>query len=166
MKIVQLDQEIDARHLVRACENEGKVTAYRLPTELKNKEDPDVLGALIPKGNPILSADWDFAHDWPAFIPNLHPGILIVGQDDDDPYFDTHVGQRIVFDFKQSFPLWNVLAWDNSIVHIQPSYVTVWHCEDHRLVRDEMISRADDDWQERLEAHLAANARRTPPRLA
>ncbi len=161
MRIVQLDQEINARHMVDACEREGKVKAYRLPASLKDEGDDVVLATLLPKGNPILSGDWDFAHDWPAFIPDLHPGIVIVGQDDDDPYFDTHVGQKIVADFKREFPTWNTASWENSIVQIQPTHITVWHCDSHSLVQDgDMLDRTSAGWQDQLGALLAANAAR------
>ena len=77
MNAVQLDEAINSKKLVTACENEAKVDIVRFPPEMRDRglKDPEVIAQLMPLGNTFLTTDLGFARDWAEYIPDGQPGI-------------------------------------------------------------------------------------------
>ena len=163
MRRIQLDEDIDAKHLVKACRAEGKVEAKRFPSKMRNKgiADPVVLGVLIPMGNPILSIDLGLVHEHRRHVPDVHPGILLVGLDEDSVRtITTHLTQSMLSRFKRQIPQWETLQLRNSIIVVRESHVEVYHIENGDLERDDFLSREKTSFAEELTALLRRNAER------
>lgn len=165
LRCVQLDEDIDAPHLVKACEAEGYVRAFRFPKNLRNNavKDPEVLQALLPKGNLFLTIDDSLLDDHSQFIPDEHPGILIVAQNDETVgTITTHIAQKIIRQFKDDYSEWHKRPWDNSVVRICPSSVEAGHLVSGLFVRDMFALRDEPDWSTRLSQVLRQNADNNP----
>ena len=162
MRIVQLDEDIDAEHLVKACAIEGKISAYRFPEKLRNQaaKDPFVLDSLLPRGNPLLTADKEFIEDHLDRVPNKHPGIIIVDQDDDAvPTMTTHIAQRMLAKFKDDCEGWHEASWENSVVTIRDSAVVVYRVEDGNIIdRKDWPREKAKPWQAEVLSRIEFNA--------
>lgn len=164
MRVVQFDEDLDARHLVRACSNEGLVTAFRFPAELRNRstKDADVLETLLPKGNLLLTTDLRLVEDHLKHVPSMHPGIVEINQDSDQiATMTTHAAQKILTGFKADMTGWHELPWRNSIIRIAPSSIDVRHVARGVLRRDIFLLRSVQGWQDRFQAALEANDQRS-----
>ncbi|MEX2285581.1 MAG: hypothetical protein WD648_00750 [Planctomycetaceae bacterium] len=164
MNFVQFDEDVNASHLAQACISEGKVTPKRFPRHWCGSgiKDSQVISELIPRGNLILTSDLRFAEDWIEFVPDAHPGIAIIGLDEDDVRTaTTHIIQSILAAFKADVPGWHLANWRNSIVIIRPRYIDIGHCESRKLVQDDFIDRQSADWIKRLSSKLDANSSRS-----
>lgn len=165
LKKVQLDEDINAKHIEKACAAEGLVQALRFPKELKGKDDLEVFGALSPKGNVFITTDKGFVSDNLDSFPDIHPGVVIVSFDDDAiPTMTTHAAQKIIVRFKVEFLDWHQIEWKNSVVNICPNQLRVWHVSGGQLIRD-LISFRDNDWQMKLAQALGFNATRDEPSM-
>jgi hypothetical protein len=51
----QLDQCFDSKRFVRECAREGFCEVARLPAELRNAEDPELLSQLMVADRPLLT---------------------------------------------------------------------------------------------------------------
>ena len=162
MRIVQLDEGIDAAHLVKACAKEGKILAYRFPEQLRNQgaKDPFVLDSLLPLGNALLTIDKEFVEDHLDHVPNEHPGIIIVDQDDDAILtMQTNIAQRMLAKFKADFAGWHIAPWENSIVTIRDSVVVVYRVEEGNITdRQAWVCDDASPWQTEVLNMIQLNA--------
>ena len=159
MNIIQLDEECDAKHLAEACADEGKVQAWRFPRNLKGAPDSEVFDVLLPKQNPILTLDQGFARDHSKYIPELHPGILVLGYDDNSVRnMSTHAAQNMLARLKTEIPGWDDLDMSNSIVTVKESTIEISRCESFEITVDEFLRREIPGWQESLLRRLASNS--------
>ena len=85
MRCAQLDQNLSSKKLIDACNREGGVTVLPLPDALKGKLDDVLLHELLPTGRLIVTNDLGLVAENPEWLPTIHPGVLIVDQDDDAP---------------------------------------------------------------------------------
>lgn len=160
LKKIQLDEDINDRRIEKACAAEGLVQALRFPSNLKGMKDPKVFRALFPKGNVVVTTDRGFVSDHLDEFPDVHPGVVIVSFDDDAiPTMTTQAAQKIIRNFKADFPEWHQTEWQNSVVNISPSHLSVWHVDSGELISDLFSSRANDPWRERLTSVLILNAK-------
>jgi len=160
MNQIQLDEGCNAKRLVKACEKEGKVAALRFPIRLRQASDPEVLDDLLPRGNPILTVDLGFARDHPENIPNVHPGIIGIGLDDDSiQTMTTQICQRILAQLKKDVSGWEALDVSNSIIDVRPKFIEISHCRCQGIIVDRLICRQGDGWQSEFMAILGKNVR-------
>lgn len=163
MNIVQFDEDVNAEHLETACRNEGKVTPLRFPEHFRGKKDFQVVPHLINRGNLIITGDRRFVEQWGVYISETHGGVVIVLDDDGVRRdFTTHSAQKILQRFKDAFCGWERMSWNNSIMWLQPSFLTVKHFRGMELISDALIDRRRRGWGRTLAKHLLRNARRKP----
>jgi hypothetical protein len=74
----QLDQNSNHKRLAEKCNAEGKCFVQRLPNELKDKEDPVVLAAVLANNSTLLTMDFNIVADNGSCIPQCNPGIIVV----------------------------------------------------------------------------------------
>ena len=165
MKSVQFDENLNAKHLRLACSSEGLVTPIAFPSHLKSKSDPDVLAALIPENNLIVTLDRGFIEDHASDVPDSHGGVLVVEQDVHTVgTMTSHRAQKILADFKKSCPDWHIRDWRNSIICLSQSLIEISHVSSGSIERDgSIIDRTAAGWRDLFLKSLAENAARTPP---
>jgi len=158
-RCAQLDQNLSSRKLIDACNQSGGVTPLPIPDPLKGKEDRLVLQELLPLGNIIVTNDLGIAEENCELLATLHPGLLIIDQDDNAPATMTwKIALRILRDIKEQFTHWHNTPWNNSIITLRPSHIEVQIVDAGELKRTAFIDRATEGWQESLEATLQLNS--------
>lgn len=158
MTSFQLDQCLDSKRFVRDCAAEGLCRVLRLPADLRDAKDPDLLQGLMAADNPLLTFDRALPHDHTPSIPRAHPGILIVSNYPEPQTMTVKIAQRILSRFKSSFVKWHEVDWSNSVVEVTTIGVEVWHVAGSQLVRDEHLAYDSPDWTERLLEIVSQNA--------
>lgn len=149
-RVFQLDQNMDAPHLVEACEQEGIVQAYRYPERLRGEPDRVMLAELLPKGNTIVTADAALPQAHADSIPDSHPGIVIVKDDDEEvKTMTTHRAQSILADFKEDVANWHSLPLDDFVLYIKPAAVEIYQVRDGTLSQKKYCPR-EANWQSEL----------------
>ena len=143
---------------VRDCAAEGMCRALRLPAELRDAEDPELLRALMAADNPLLTFDRALPHDHTGSIPDAHPGILIVSNYPDPQTMTVKIAQRILSRFKNSFVKWHEVDWNNSVVELTTIGVEVWHVVQSQSVRDEYLAYDSPHWDEKVLEVISKNA--------
>jgi len=167
MTTFQLDQNVNRKTLARRCFAEGRAVAKRFPVEWKMYDkgfkDPQLLPIVMAGNRPLVTNDRRIASDYADIIPTANPGIIIVG------YPLGHICplrrgeiEKIIWDFKSRFPIWDSVTWSNSVVEITPEWVEVSHIDLGILNLDERIDYSDG-WAEKLENHLKINANKRLP---
>ena len=163
MKKFQLDQNLDSRKLVRACNNEGHATASRLPPTLRDSEDPVLLMALMKAAAPLVTLDRRLPREHTTHIPDANPGIIVVtNYPKKYPTMTSAIATRILGNLKLSFPTWPDAPLSNSILEITVEGVEVCHVHDKCLVQDGYFPFTDPAWPEKLQEKLRENANRGP----
>jgi hypothetical protein len=163
MKTFQLDQNLDSRKVVQACNDEGHAGARRLPPRLRDTEDPDLLAVLMAEPAPLVTLDRRLPRDHSAHIPDANPGIVVVtNYPRKYPTMTSVIATRILGKLKASFPAWSEAPLNNSLVEITAEGVEVCHVLRGSIVRDGFFSFADADWQTNLLAKLRENAGQGP----
>ena len=166
-----LDQNVNKKSLAETCNREGFAHVRRFPSEWKMQaggfKDPDLLQKVMVGNQPLLTNDRNIAREHATIIPPINPGIIIVGfcKGTIKPLGKGDI-ERILRQFKQSFPQWHVTTWNNSIVEITQKHAEVWHVETGDLRSDDYISFDELNWSGRLAGVLEKNAARRPPSIA
>lgn len=159
MRLAQLDENLSSRKLIDACNVSGGVKAVPLPIALRGKSDDTVFRELIPNGNLLVTNDVAMVEENFRFLDEHHPGILIVDQDDDAVATMTwKTCLRILHAFKQGFPQWETVPWENSIVLLRPSFIEVQHLAAQELIRNVFVDRSDPHWQTMVYDALVENS--------
>ncbi|MGP0067333.1 MAG: hypothetical protein ACLQGP_27530 [Isosphaeraceae bacterium] len=131
---------------------------YRFPRRLMDKEDPEVLGDLMQKPNPLVTTDLEMVRQHLAFIPDFHPGILTISNSKNPQTITSKGIRRILAKLKELFPLWHQADFRNSIAEITPESIELSHVEGGSLIRDKSLSFDTDGWVSEAEVILAHNA--------
>ena len=163
MRSTRFDECINSKRLFRACEAEGRVIPFRFPEKWSGRgiKDPDVLKELLREGRLLVTTDGKIVRQHCEHIPNSHPGILIVAQDDGVARTITDIiVMQILSKFKAEFAEWDTAPWENSIIRLTHTYVEVQHVEDGQPDNDGLIMRDSAGWQESLKTILGHNASR------
>jgi hypothetical protein len=158
MTSFQLDQCLDSKRFVRDCAAEGQCRLLRLPADLRNAEDPELLELLLAAENPLLTFDRALPHDHTGSIPRTHPGILIVSNYPEPQTMTVKIAQRILARFKKTFVKWHEVDWSNSIMEVTTIAVGVWHVDESHLIRDCYLSYDSPNWADQLFAIVSRNA--------
>lgn len=158
MTSFQLDQCLDSKRFVRGCAVEGLCRVLRLPSDLRDAEDPELLQSLMATENPLLTFDRTLPHDHTSAIPKTHPGILVVSNFPERQTMTIRIAQRVLKRFKDSFVKWHEVDWGNSVVEITTIGVEVWHVVGSRLVGDEYLEFDLPNWTEKLLTIIEQNA--------
>ena len=160
MKRARLDECISSKRVRNACVAARGIRLDRFPASWhgKAKKDPTVLSQLLTPEMALITTDDSMATDHAIHVPIKHAGLVVVTQDDDAVATMTHdIAMSIMHDFKDDFPGWSNVPWDNSIIRITRKWIRVFTLKDGVPLSDEWIERKDD-WQDRLVAALNRNA--------
>ena len=160
MIVFQLDQCVDSKRFARDCTSEGLCQTLRLSSSLRNAEDPELLSSLMAGTHPLVTFDRALPHDHTAYIPDLHPGILVVSNFPAPQTMTIRIAQQTLGRFKTAFPIWHQAGWNNSVVETTSLAVDVWHVEQRQLVHDAYLSFDTLDWQTPLQTVLRQNSTR------
>jgi hypothetical protein len=163
-----LDQNVNKKTLARSCNDQGLAIAKRFPVEWKNYpggfKDPELLRIVMAGAEPLLTNDREIAAAHTDAIPNSNPGIIIVGH---PPRHIRPMGrgelEKIIARFKEAFTIWHHVSWSKTIAEITPISVEIKHIEHGILKNDELISRSDVTWPNKLENWLKLNSARSFP---
>ena len=162
MTTFQLDQCLDSKRFAHDCAAEGLCHTLRLPPALRNAADPVLLAALMTGSHPQVTFDRALPEEHSQFIPESHPGILIVCNYPAPQTMTVRIAQRLLTRFKRAVPNWHEVVWRNSIVELTSVGVEVWHVADKQLVHDGYYSLDTPDWPTSLFTLLTQNAQRQP----
>ena len=162
MTTFQLDQCLDSKRFAHDCVAEGLCRTLRLPSSLRNAADPDLLAALMTGSHPLVTFDRALPEEHSQFIPESHPGILIVSNSPAPQTMTVCIAQRVLSRFKIAVPNWHEAVWQNSIVELTSVSVEVWHVADKQLVHDGYYAFDTPDWPTLLFTVLTQNAQRQP----
>ena len=162
MTTFQLDQCLDSKRFAQECAADGVCGTLRLPPSLRNAADPELLTALMASSHPLVTFDRSLPHEHTRFIPESHPGILIVSNFPAPQTMTIRIAQRVLSRFKREAPNWHEAVWRNSIVELTSLGVELSHVADNRLVPDGYYSFDTLNWSTSFFAVLTQNARRQP----
>lgn len=158
MTTFQLDQCFDCKRFARDCANEGLCHTLRMPTSLRNAPDPDMLSVVMARAHPLVTFDRELPDEHTPFIPDSHPGILIVTNAPSPQTMTVAVAQRVLSRFKRAVPNWHDLVWANSIVELSAIGAEVWHLSKRQLIHDGYFSLDLPDWSSLFLSVLNRNA--------
>jgi hypothetical protein len=163
---VQLDKNSDAKKLFLSCNAQGLVTCFRLPRSLRDEGDDKVLAHAISRDRVLLTYDRTIITEFWQVVAGGCPGVVILAQDDHGPFtrqMTYPAAVKILANFKQDFPQWHAVSWDNSIVEILPSFICVNHVEPTGVTRTPggFLTRSVVGWQAELQGLLQLNASRS-----
>ena len=123
---------------------------------------PRHVGALMTGSHPLVTFDRALPEEHSQFIPESHPGILIVSNYPAPQTMTVRIAQRVLSRFKIALPNWHKAVWQNSIVELTSVGVEVWHVADKQLVHDGYYSFDTSEWPTLLFTLLTQNAQRQP----
>jgi hypothetical protein len=150
----QMDQCANWRSLADACYAQGQSEVHRLPKRLADAEDPDVLSAAMSSGRTLLTVDRTIHYDHLAYIPNEHPGILILASSLPQRTMTEKIGTRILARFKASFPDWDCVSLRNFVVELSDVGLRIWSVRDGSLSAEGYVPFDETDWQDNVRALL------------
>ena len=162
MTTFQLDQCCNDKKLARDCSNEGLVSCWCFPKKLMNATDPEVLIELLKTSNPLLTFDHRMAEDHTEFIPERHPGLVVIsnGRGGNPQTMTSTIARKILRKFKGLFQDWHITSVNNSIVVLFPPGVEVLHVEDGRLISDGYVEYDLEEWATQFSIALSTNSQR------
>jgi hypothetical protein len=167
MSTFQLDQNIDDRRVVEACSAEGHGEALRLPSALRDLEDPALLAVVMAGNSPLVTLDRCLPRDHSPHIPDANPGIVVVTN-----YPRRHqtmtstLALRILAALKGRIPSWHEAPLNNSVLEVTAEGVGVSHVQRGIFVFDGYYEYSDPGWLGNLQAALQVNALRGPRGLS
>jgi len=171
MTKIQLDECIDCKRLAKACVKQNLVAIVRFPPELKTKvarenrlnRDELVLPRFLREGSTVLTTDYPIDSDNATFIPEKHPGIIIISNAHPTPSVKFSDIEKTIDQFKVNVPNWHLLSWDNSITEISLEWVDVRYVERGHVKELQRLFFTDQSWPAKLATTLTSNAQRNPP---
>jgi hypothetical protein len=155
----QVDECLDSKRLVKWCAAEGLVTLRRFPRKLKEQEDPQVLDTILPSGSSLVTTDREIHWRHSTHIPDKHPGILIVASSDSSCTIRIRDVERILRQFKSSFPGWHSTSLQNSILEITEQQAEVCKVTGGIAARIGWVEFAKEGWQDELRGMLSQSAK-------
>ncbi len=159
MKAVQLDKNTNDRRLAERCNQEGLASCVRLPRRLSEADDNVLLAFCIQTQRLLLTFDRKIAVDHVGALVAGFPGILILALEDNARHtITTRSAVGLLGAFKTDFPGWHDVSWLNSVVELQPRFVSVWRIEEGDLLKTGLFDRERTGWQEALLPILARNS--------
>lgn len=160
MNDVQQDKASNGEFLRRKCNADGILRCCKLPRKYHHSEDDEILAFANQNDRLLLTFDRRIADEWASCFAKGCPGVLIVALDDESNEYITELRAiKILREFKQEFPQWSMATCRNSIVEIQPRYISVNHFELDSVRLTGFLDRQDDSWQT-LQGLLMLNAAR------
>lgn len=163
MKQVQVDKNSFARKLVDSCNTQNLVRCCRLPRNLNDADDSEIIAFAKSKDRLLLTYDRPIAYQNAELLSSGGPGILIIEYPDSDSQvrkMAVKTAMQMLKKFKEQFPDWHLANWSNSIIHLQPKAVWVNHAADGAVILDGIADRTKSQWQVLLQDMLATNAAR------
>ena len=108
----------------------------------------------------LVTFDSNMVEDHGAHIPNVNPGIILVGHSPAIPYTVTATSaSKIMTAFKGHLPDWHELSWQNSVAKITDATIEVGHMAAQQFHIDLSADFANTPgWQESLRACLLINS--------
>jgi hypothetical protein len=155
----QFDECSSAKSFIKSCNDQKLCVAVKYPKKLKGKKDPEMLDVCMQTPNVLLTFDLTICETNLSHIPEQNPGIVMVGHSLKIPYTMTvNSATKIVGAFKQHFPEWHAIPWNNSLVRITDESVEVAHRTVAGIVPDFYSLLSESGWQEVLKATLTHNS--------
>jgi hypothetical protein len=161
MIIYQVDECFDSRKFIDACNQQGLVSVWRCPSDLKTKKDPDVLAEILPSGRTFLTTDRQIHFDHSSSIPDFHSGILIVANTSSPRTITIKEVMRRLSYLKSVFPDWYKVSLRNSIVEIAEKSAIVWRVVSGQVILLKFLDFGQKGWQGILTELLNKNATAT-----
>ena len=160
MTVYQLDECINSKRFASDCEANAAVRVWRYPNSLRGRgaSDAEMLATLLQKGNPILTTDLRLLSEWSDQIPDVHPGIVVVGH---TPLQERFV-RRVLAHVKSGIPGWASIPISNSILTISEVGVEVHRVHAGVTMRIGRVEFNDSTWSHTLLALLRANQEDAP----
>jgi hypothetical protein len=165
MDVIQLDECIDCRQVVRSCENEGLVRTIRYPRERKTRQarqqglnqDESVYPHFFSQGHPVLTTDQPVDDDNVEVFARPHPGVVILSSCRPDANLTHDRLVAILSDFKRRLPGWDKAPTANSIIEITQDWVEV-RCTSLGQAQRSLFPYSDPTWPAAFLSVLARNA--------
>lgn len=158
MTTFQLDQCLNSKKFVQACNAQGLCAVHRFPSDLHGLDDSNVLTRLLSTDKPLLTTDSRMALDHASAIPLMSSGLVVIHNDKDVRTMTISIAQQVLREFKSAFPEWHTVSWRNSVVTVSSKNIEVSHAIGNTLVRDLFAEFAEPNWQSRVKAVLSQNS--------
>lgn len=148
MTAFQFDKCFDDKKVIKKCNDEGHATALRLPRNLRDAEDPELLKVFMPGRHAMVTTDRALPTQHTAHIPDTNPGIVVVCYSRDVlKTITTGAAAKILDQLKSSLSTWHQTSVANSIVEITEQSVEVFHVEAGKLIQDTYLDfKKESDW--------------------
>lgn len=156
----QLDECINNPGLAQDCNDLGLCHCERFPGECRSLVDSEMLAALLPSGNPIVTTDYCLLEQHCHWIPDIHPGIIVLSVSP-LPLTMARIRQ-LLYDFKREYPKWNSAPWQNSVVELHRERVSVARVLGGAIKENIELSRTQRKWTVTLGRHLLTNSTGNP----
>ncbi len=154
MSTFQVDQCLNSREFVEACNRQGLVEVWRFPRRLQDKKDPEVLAEILPSGRTLLTADREIHWNHAAHIPQGHSGIIIIAGASPWHSITKRDVMRILAMLKDRLASWHEISLRDLIVEVTDSSVEAWRVVHGAVMRVAFVQFAQPDWQAVLLAVL------------
>src|SRR5437899_1267257 len=123
------------------------------------KSDEEVLDFGATNSYLTLSFDKTLFFGSGHVIVGRNPGGLILREDDDSiRQMSTRTAPKLLGAFKEQFPDWHTLPWNNSIVELTPTLIFIYQTMTAPPELVELLKRDEAGWPERLRELLEQNA--------
>jgi hypothetical protein len=154
----QADECFDSKKFIKACNQQGLVSVWRCPSDLKAKKDPEVLAEILPSGRTFLTTDRKIHFEHASSIPDYHSGILIIANTISPKTITIKEVMRRLSYLKSIIPDWHSISLRNSIVEIAENNVIVWRVVSGHVVQMKFLDYEQNDWHQILIELLKRNA--------
>lgn len=162
MKTFQLDECLNDPKFARECEessgaeNTSPIVVRRLPNRLKRQEDDVVLRELLLQDGTLLTKDRAMPRRWTQHIPDNHPGIVIIATVQ-PATITIKIVKKILGSFKQRFPRWSELSFQNAILEITEIGIEISHKSGETLARKCYVDFEVPGWDSQLTGALGTS---------
>jgi hypothetical protein len=146
MRRFQLDECSDDADFADDCNRDGRCEIRRMPVELKEELDPDVLPDLLARDAPLVTTDHGIVFDNPACIGPKNPGIIVIKA---RPSRGSLM-QKLVARFKSQYPAWAETDWSEVYMEIEETEVYLHRLVDADIYNGPSIQFNDPDFAEKL----------------
>jgi hypothetical protein len=155
----QLDECDDYASYSKRCNKAGLAQLRRYKTKNKGTLDPQVIERCVKTNGTLLTTDGVFFSDNEQDIPERNPGFIVVEHSEAIPYTITQDSiEKILEDFKASFPDWSNISWKNSLVKISDAYIEIGRKTASGINFGFRADWTDENWQDGVRSALAGNA--------
>jgi hypothetical protein len=118
MRGFQQDECLNGKAFRAACNSQKLCQVHKFPTNLHGTKDPVLLPILLAGASPLLTVDRRIVDDNIQYIPNTHPGIIIIKTVNTKKSLTTSIASSIVQKFKAIYPAWHDTDWSGKCLEV------------------------------------------------